>query len=455
MYSLRVPFQRSTSGVTAPIQLTSYGVTVDAESYDPLIPVPPERRAFGLTDAFSLWFSLGIGLLVLQTGALLTPGISLPLALAAIVAGSLAGVALLGAAAMAGADTGLSAMAGLRPALGVRGAALPAGLNVLQLVGWGAFELVAMRDAADALASQTFGISSPLAWTLVFGALATAMAMLGPVSFVRRFLRRWGLLLLLGGAGWLTWQLLSTQNLAALWSKPGDGTGSFGAGLDLVIAMPLSWLPLVADYSRFGANPRDMFRGSAGGYLLANIWFYALGAAYALIAPGDHLLVTALAAAGGGIALILVVIDESDNAFADIFSAAMSLGVVVKAKVTRLALFFGVLCTAIALMIPVAAFESFLYLIGSVFAPLFGVLLADHFVLRRRTIDVGAISAKGGAYWFTAGFSWAGLLAWIGGIAAYQLVTATNPSLGATLPGFAAGAGTYLILSVGRWVRAS
>lgn len=426
---------------------------IEAETYDPLIPVPAARRVFGLTDAFSLWFSLGIGLLVLQTGALLTPGLSLPVALAAIVAGSLAGVALLGAAAMAGADTGLSAMAGLRPALGVRGAALPAGLNVLQLVGWGAFELVAMRDAADALCKQTFNVSSPMAWTLIFGGLATLMAMLGPVSFVRRFLRRWGLLLLLGGAGWLTWQLLATQNLGALWARPGDGTGSFGAALDLVIAMPLSWLPLVADYSRFGANPRDMFRGSAGGYLLANIWFYALGAAYALIAPGDHLLVTALAAAGGGIALILVVIDESDNAFADIFSAAMSLGVVVKAKVTRLALFFGVLCTAIALMIPVAAFESFLYLIGSVFAPLFGVLLADHFVLRRRGIDASAISAKGGAYWFTAGFSWAGLLAWIAGIGAYQLVTATNPSMGATLPGFVIGAGSYLILSVGRWLK--
>jgi NCS1 family nucleobase:cation symporter-1 len=408
------------------------------DSYDPLIPVPAERRVFSGLDAFSLWFSLGIGLLVLQAGALLVPGLSLPAALAAIVAGSVLGALLLAAAGMVGADTGLSAMGSLRLALGKRGAAVPAVLNAIQLTGWGAFEIIAMRDSANALAKQTFGFSSPLAWTLLFGALATGLAIMGPVSFVRRFLRAWGLWLLLAGAGWLTWRLLADHDLAALLARPGTGEMSFGAGVDLVVAMPLSWLPLIADYTRFGRTSGGMFRGSFAGYLAANIWFMALGAAYALTAGSGDLLLTALAATGGGVALLLIVIDETDNTFADIHSAAISTATLVPVKPARLALAFGVLCTAIALLAPLTEYEGFLLLIGSVFAPLFGVLLTDHFIVRERRAAV----AESGP------LNLSGLAAWVVGIATYQALSRLAPDLGATLPSVLVAAMVYLGLCI-------
>jgi NCS1 family nucleobase:cation symporter-1 len=408
------------------------------DTYDPLTPVPAERRVFGGRDAFSLWFSLGIGLLVLQAGAFLVPGLSLGMALAAIVTGSVLGALLLAAAGVVGTDTGLSAMGTLRLALGARGATAPAVLNAVQLVGWGAFEIVAMREAADALARQAFGLSNPLAWTVLFGALATWLAFMGPVSFVRRFLRAWGLWLLLGGAGWLTWRLLSQHDLAALFAKAGTGETSFGAGVDLVVAMPLSWLPLIADYTRFGRSPGRMFRGSAAGYLLANIWFMGLGACYALAAgSGEGLLLTALAAAGGGIALLLIVVDETDNAFADIHSAAVSTATLAPARPAHLALAFGALCTLIALFAPLARYEGFLLLIGSVFAPLFGVLLTDHFVVRRRQARAAA---------FAWGLNLPGLAAWAAGIAAYQGFSRLAPQWGATLPALAVAAAGYFLL---------
>ena len=131
-------------------------------TYAPLTPVPDARRAFRTGDAFALWFSLGIGLLVAQAGALLVPGLSLPYALAAIGIGSVIGVVLLALAGVIGTDTGLAAMSSLRPTLGVRGASVPAVLNAVQLVGWGSFEVIVMRDSADALARQAFGLSIPL-----------------------------------------------------------------------------------------------------------------------------------------------------------------------------------------------------------------------------------------------------------------------------------------------------
>ncbi len=417
-----------------------------AETYDPLVPVPEARRSFGMGDAFSLWFSLGIGLLVLQAGAGLIPGLSLGWALAAIVAGSAAGSVLLALAGVIGTDTGLATMAALRPTLGVRGAAVPAALNVIQLAGWGAFEIIAMRNAADELTKNTFHISAPVVWTLVFGVAATALAIVGPLSFVRRILRKGGIWLVLAGAGWLTWSLLSRHDLAHLFAQAGDGSLGFGAGVDIVAAMPLSWLPLIADYSRFGRSPRAMFRGSTLGYVVANVWFYALGAAYALTARSDPdgLLLSALATTGGGIALLFILIDETDNIFADIFSAAMSTATLVRVRVPHLVIGFGVLCTGLALFLPMANFTSFLYMIGSVFAPLYGVLLVDHFVIRKRQVVLADIDRMDGVYGFELGAHMTAFAAWFVGVVVYYLVVQFFAGLGATLPALAVAAGTYL-----------
>ncbi|WP_244827331.1 putative hydroxymethylpyrimidine transporter CytX [Caballeronia sp. TF1N1] len=420
----------------------------DTSTYAPLIPVPPERRAFGTSDAFALWFSLGIGLLVAQAGALLVPGLSLPHALVAIVIGTVIGVVLLALAGVVGADTGLAAMSSLRPTLGVRGASVPAVLNAVQLVGWGSFEIIVMRDSADALAKQSFNLSMPLVWTLIFGVLATLLAVSGPLSFVRRFLRTWGIWLLLAGAGWLTWNLLAKQDLAALLARPGTGELAFGAGIDLVVAMPLSWLPLIADYTRFSRSAGGSFRGTLLGYGIANLWFYALGAVYGLAAGGgDALLTIALAQAGGGIALLLILIDEIDNAFADIHSAAVSTGTFwARVSVPVLSAAFGALCTLVALAVAMGKYQNFLLLIGSVFAPLFGVVLADHFIVRKRRVDLAALGQSVGRYGYSGGWHVSAFVAWAIGIAAYHAINQWLPNLGATLPSLALGAVCYLLL---------
>ena len=393
------------------------------DAYDPLVPVPADQRRLTSRDAFSLWFSLGIGLLVLQAGASLIPGLSLGDALAAILVGSVVGAGLLALAGVVGADSGVATIAALRPTLGTRGSAVPAVVNVIQLIGWGIFEIVAMRDTADTLSKQTFHMSMPVVWTLVFGLAATGLAVLGPLSFVRRILRKGGIWLVLLGAAWLSWVLLSTHDFTYLFSVHGNGSLAFGAAVDIVAAMPLSWLPLIADYSRFG-TAKGMFRGSAAGYLLANIWFYALGAAFASVASsGQDMMLSAMATTGGGFALLMVLIDETDNIFADIFSAATSTATVVRLKVRHLVLAAGLLCTVLALVVPMGQFTGFLYAIGSVFAPLYGVLLTDHFLVRKR---------QAAAHMPLIGVP--AFVAWIAGIAAYYAIMQFAPSLGATLP---------------------
>lgn len=414
--------------------------------FSPDRPVPLDRRPFGARDLFALWFSLGTGLMVLQVGALLAPGLGLAGALLAIVVGTAVGVLLLAAAGVVGTDTGLSAMASLRLSLGRHGVRLPALLNVLQLIGWGAFELIVMRDAASLLGTRAFGEaslwSSPVLWTLCFGALATLLAVCGPLAFVRKILRTWGIWLLLGACVWLTWNLFAKADLAMLWQRGGDGSMSLAVGFDIVIAMPLSWLPLIADYSRFARDGRQVFGSTVVGYFIGNTWLMSLGVAYTLAfaAQGEvNALLLALAGAGMGIPLLLILLDESEKAFADIHSAAVSAGVLARVKVEHLALAIGVLCTLIALLAPLAQYENFLLLIGSVFAPLFGVVLTDHYWVRRRSIPahVGALH-------------WPALLAWAAGVAAYHIIAAQAPDLGATLPALVLAGVLYGVLNFSR-----
>ncbi|WP_409274225.1 putative hydroxymethylpyrimidine transporter CytX [Pseudomonas sp. KCJK9111] len=417
-----------------------------SSQFSPDHPIPNGQRVFGGRDLFSLWFSLGIGLMVLQVGAMLAPGLGLSGAILAIAVGTGVGVLLLGAAGVIGSDTGLSAMGTLKLSLGTQGARLPALLNVLQLIGWGAFEIIVMRDAASLLGARAFGEASvwnsPVLWTLCFGALATGLAVSGPLAFVRKILRAWGIWLLLGACAWLTWNLFAKADLATLWQRGGDGSMSLAVGFDIVIAMPLSWLPLIADYSRFARDGRQVFGSTVVGYFIGNTWLMSLGVAYTLAfaAQGEvNALLLALAGAGMGIPLLLILLDESEKAFADIHSAAVSAGVLARVKVEHLALAIGVLCTLIALLAPLAQYENFLLLIGSVFAPLFGVVLMDHYWVRRRSVPahVGALH-------------WPALLAWAAGVAAYHIIAAQAPDLGATLPALVLAGVLYGVLNLSR-----
>src|SRR5215218_3121847 len=233
-------------------------------------PVPPELRRLGFLDQAVLWGNLGVSLLVLVAGALLVPALGLWPALVATVVGAAVGNALLGLAAVPAAATGVPAMVLYRAPLGVRGSLLPTACNVVQNLGWATFELFVIATAATAISERGFGV------------LATAMAVAGPLTVLRRWLQRFAVWAVLASTAYLTWYALTRFDLGALAGQPGQGGLSFWAGVDLAIALPISWVPLVADYARFGRSPTATFWGTAVGYLLAQVWFFALGILFLL-----------------------------------------------------------------------------------------------------------------------------------------------------------------------------
>ncbi|WP_029158320.1 cytosine permease [Comamonas testosteroni] len=396
-----------------------------------LVPVTAQERVFAWRDHASLWFSLGVGLLVMQMGAYLLPALSPLHALIAIGIGSLIGAGLLGWVGKLGCDSGLSSAGLMHSVYGRRFARLPIVLNIIQLLGWGSFELVVMRDATVALGRQS-GIMAAPYWpwlaTLLWGGVILLLMSGSMTTLVRRIISRVALPLVIASLLWLSWQFLKmagATGLGPLLAREGAGGMSMLGAVDLVIAMPISWLPLVADYARHGKSGKSALTGAWTGFALANIWCYSLGVLVALTLPSEDLVTALLLAQGGLIALSLILIDEVDNAYGDAYSGAMSAHSLQPGwSVRRWGLLIASLCTALAMVLPMHSLEPFLLLLSSCFVPLFGVMLG------RLAFGTDAVELMQKA----PAVRWDAVAIWVLGIAFYHLLPYASTALGSALP---------------------
>ena len=395
-----------------------------------LSPLLASERSFGFREHASLWLSLGVGLLVMQIGAYLVPALGPKEAVMVIVFGSILGAGLLAWTAKIACDSGLSSSGLMHAAYGSSFARLPVLLNMVQLVGWTTFEIVVMRDGTLAIARQSGGFTGsvwPLLATLLWGAVLVALLSGSMVGLVRKFIGRFGLPLVIVSLLWLTWQFISkaqAQGLEALWNRPGTGSMSTLSALDLVIAMPVSWLPLVADFARYGRDGKSTLRGTWLGYALANIWCYSLGVLVAVTTPSTDLVAALLLAQGGLIALGLILIDEVDNAYGDIYSGSVA-GHSLKPgwSIRRWGMLMAVVCTALATVLPMHSLEPFLLMLSSVFVPLYGVILAR---LAWRS-DVASLVGE-------RRINYSAVLIWFSGVICYHLCAQLAPQWGAAIP---------------------
>ena len=406
-----------------------------------------ERRLSGF-DLGVLWGDLGVGLLVLQAGALLVPGLGAGQALAATVVGSVIGVLLLSIAAYIAADAGVPTMVLTRAALGLRGSALPTILNVVQLLGWTSFEILVMAQFANALASRLFGISAYPLWALIFAVFCTAMALGGPLVMVRVWLEKFGVWAMLATTVALVGLLFARFDVGALLATAGTDDLGFWLGVDIVVALPVSWFPLVADYNRFARSRAGSFWGTFVGYFVANVSFFGLGLLFVLALNTDvgHLneaLVGFLGSSAllGLIALVIILADETDEGFANIYSTAVSTqNLDSRIPQRALIVIYGAIGLLLAILLQNADYEWFLLLIGSFFVPLLGLVAADYFIVRERRYDAGALFARGGTYWYRGGVNVIGIVAWLLGALLYLWI-APPANLGAVTDAVGAGLG--------------
>ncbi|MGQ9647836.1 MAG: putative hydroxymethylpyrimidine transporter CytX [Thermodesulfobacteriota bacterium] len=384
-------------------------------------PVSKEERNLGGWDFFLLWAGAAISLAEIWAGSLIVP-LGLGVGLWAIILGHLIGNTPFALGGLIGSRWGIPTMVSVRPSFGIRGSCFAAGLNVLQLIGWTAVMLIVCGGAADAI-SKFYGFSNPRLWIILSGIVTTLWALVG--HRIWKLLQRIsvGALLILCIA--MTYIAFREYGWGKLLQIPRQKDFSFMIGMDLVIAMPMSWLPLVSDYSRFATGSRSSFWGTWIGYFVVSSWMYLLGLAASLATQSPDpsgIVMNLMVKFGWAIpALIIVLFSTFTTTFLDIYSTAISgLNIVPNLGERKGILLGGILGTATALVFPsLLDYEHFLLFIGAMFCPLFGVVLVDYFLVRRGSVDVNDLYEKDGKYWFWNGINPRAILAWAIGFAIY------------------------------------
>ncbi|MEG1849937.1 MAG: putative hydroxymethylpyrimidine transporter CytX, partial [Oscillospiraceae bacterium] len=343
------------------------------------------------------------------TGTLLAP-LGFWKGLWAILLGHLIGCVLLYFAGLIGVMTEKSAMETVKLSFGEKGSLLFSSLNLLQLVGWTAVMIVSGAAAAGSVVS--FGGSA--AWALMIGGLIILWILVG--------LKNLGKIngIAVGGLFVLT-VMMSVVVFGGTVAPVTSSALSFGAAVELSVAMPLSWLPLISDYTRAAKHKKSAAFASVATYFVASCWMYLIGMGAALF-TGETDIARIMMTAGLGLAgLLVIVFSTVTTTFLDAYSAGVSC-VSISAKINErwAAVLVCVIGTALAIFAPMTRFESFLYLIGSVFAPMIAILITDFFILKK---DRSAQAVYG-----------PNLAIWAVGFAIYRVFMRIDTPIGSTLP---------------------
>ncbi len=348
-------------------------------------PIERDKRELKVGDLFSIWFGAGISIAEFWAGALLTPYLGLSQVVMIIVLGHAIGNLILSFISLAGYYTGLPTMYLLRYTFGKIGSFIASFLNYLQLIGWTAVMLVVGGKASEIVSLTIYGLRGYEYWVTILGVLVTLWAVAGPKLW--RGLERASMFLLFGLSLWLLYIVISNGGQAFL--TRGVGGLGFWVALDLVIAMPVSWAPLAADYSRFADSKKSAFWGTFIGYFISSSLFYFIGAftniAYGMMDP-----IELIAVLGLGIpAFLIIIFSTVTTTFMDVYSGGISLKNIVSSISGKKIIFItGILGIVLALFFSIERYEGFLLLIGGFFVPL-SVLLALDFYYEKEAYGKG------------------------------------------------------------------
>jgi NCS1 family nucleobase:cation symporter-1 len=399
-------------------------------------PIPRSSRPMSAWDLLAIWFGAGISIAEFWAGAILVPGVSLFTALIMIIIGHVIGNALMGLVAIEGYRVGVPTMVLTRRPLGVKGSYLASVLNYLQLIGWTAVMNIVGARAIDTVLVLLGYPSNLKLWIIIFGLLNTIWALVGPEKW--KWLEKISAILLLILITWLT---IVTINTIGEFDW-GRGTGELPPllALDLVVAMPVSWLPLVADYSRLSRS--GAFWGTFIGYFISSSLFYFIGGySNAYLGLSDP--ISIIATYGLGIpAMIIVILSTTTTTFLDIYSAAITYkNIKPKEPLNRQILIVGVAGTMLALIFPMEEYEWFLLLIGGAFIPLAAIMITDYYLIAKGNYNLEELI--GGKI---TSIRTSGVIAWALGFTMYMAISIYASWLGSTIPSMIATSILYYTL---------
>ena len=361
----------------------------------------------------ALLLGAGVSLAEILTGTYFAP-LGIGKAMAAILLGHLIGGLMMFAAGMIGAKERKSAMETVKMSFGEKGSLLFAVLNVLQLVGWTAIMIYDGALAADGVLHIGNWV-----WALVIGILIIVWIFIGLTNLGRLNTVAMAALFILS---LVLFKVIFFNSDFVMLITASDDTMTFGAAVELAVAMPLSWLPLISDYTREAEKPFAATLVSVLVYSLVSIFMYMIGMGAAIFTGEYDIAQIMLKTGFGVVGLLIIVFSTVTTTFLDAYSAGVS-SVSISSKIQEkwAAIVVTVIGTAAAIVYPMDNITNFLYLIGSVFAPMIAVQIADYFILKKADAEKSA-------------FQWRNLVVWLAGFMIYRILMQVDTPVGNTLP---------------------
>ena len=368
------------------------------------------EKKTSLFDNGLIWFGAGVSLAEILTGTYFST-LGFGRGLAAILLGHVIGCVLLFLAGVIGGNSRLSAMETVKSSFGNKGGLFFALLNVLQLVGWTAIMIYDGALAAGGIFSSGHWI-----WCLVIGVLIIVWIMVGITNLGKINTVAMTALFLLTLV--LCKVIFFSGN--SILTEPDDSL-SFGAAVELAVAMPLSWLPLISDYTREAEKPVAATAVSAVVYGLVSCWMYLIGMG-AAIYTGESDIAQIMVKAGLGIVgLLIIIFSTVTTTFLDAYSAGISSETLShKLNGKYIAIGVTIVGALAAIVYPMDNITDFLYLIGSVFAPMIAIQIADFFLLKEDHSEKEIQISN--------------MILWVIGFVLYRMLMKVDLPVGNTLP---------------------
>ena len=417
-----------------------------------IAPLHTSAKRLGGFDFFLLWAGVAISLAEIWAGGFLAP-MGFWMGFWAIILGHVIGNTFMALGGVIGSDHGIMSMVSVRPSFGIRGSNIAAFFNILQLVGWASIMLIIGGRAGAILGQPLGGLWATNQFWIVTIGLGTLVWAFYTGKKIWKVLQGTAVIALLLVSVVMSYVSVEEFGAGMLTSTGGDM--AFMIGMDLVIAMPISWMPLVADYSRFGRHSGPIFWNTWWGYFIVSCWMYILGLAATIVTgnpdPGT-LILEIMGRVGLAIpALVMVVFSTITSDFPDIYSATcsmMNISKKISAKVFMC--FTGLLSIVVALFFPMEQYENFLFFIGAMFVPLFGVVLTDYFLIRKRRLNLSEIDKVGGEYWYCNGYHFSAIVAWAAGFIVYEAIALLKIPVGGSIPSILVSGAVYWFIAAKR-----
>ena len=436
------------AGASSAWSRLSSRVDEGSEGYGPL------RGTLGMGRMGMIWLAANLVVTTLLTGTLFVPGVSWPVAVAMIVLGTVIGGAVLVLVGNMGTRTGLPTMSLTKGAFGLRGSFVTVAANVVILMGWSWVQAMLAGVTVNFLVEEATGFSNPVLFSVLCQLLVVSLAIFGHKGIAK--VEPWLALVILAIMGYVFAVAFGTfpvAEFAALEADPAAGMSAVGV-LDVVIATAISWTVLSAEFNRLAKSQSAGIAGSAAGYVLSTVLAMVLGATaigYVVLDGGeaigfDPTVIVAIFGAPLAVVIFLSVMATNTMVVYGMVSSVVNMVPSRRIQFLPTALILGAVSILGSTWLGLLdSFTSFLTVISSLFLPVFAIMIADYYFVKKSSYTADILRGRGGRYWYRRGMNLPALVTWLLGAALSLLLTYVVPTpLGATIPTFLISFAVYL-----------